>query len=56
MPPILGLVAAAIIGAAIFVVAWWNRANQRIDATARTAPAERYDPVAEAVRILEEAS
>lgn len=50
MPPTLGLVAAAILGVAIFAVAWWNRQQVRLDAPAR------FDPVAEAEQILREVS
>ena len=53
MPSTTGLVCAAIVGLVVFGIAWWNRANQRLDALAAPRPAEEYDPVAEAMRILE---
>ena len=40
MPSTTGLICAAIVGLLVFGIAWWNRANQRIDATAAPRPTE----------------
>ena len=56
MPSTTGLICAAIVGLLVFGIAWWNRANQRLDALAAPRPAEERSVADEVESWLREVS